>query len=130
MMADSTKNLVTAMQKYGLPSSKIVVLSAAGVGDSWSQLPCIVKGLLGHSNVKYGYDDHNILEKEVKASGVNFVLAKPMRLTDVGLLPIKHYGDGEGIGLAASTSRKSVAVFLVDAAEKKDWDRRMPVFSN
>ena len=71
-----------------------------------------------------------MLEKEVKASGINFVLAKPMRLTDNELLPIKYYDDGVSIGIAANTSRKSVAVFLVDAAEKDKWDGSTPVFSN
>lgn len=129
-MADSTANVVAIMKELKPPRCKIVVCSAAGVGESWSQLPLVMRLLLGYSNVKYGYDDHNLLEAEVKASGINFVLAKPMRLTENEALPIKHYTGGQSIGVAANTSRKSVAQFLVDAMEKADWDGTTPVFSN
>ncbi|RDL42303.1 uncharacterized protein BP5553_02282 [Venustampulla echinocandica] len=132
LMADSAANLVAVIKELNLvDTTKVVILSAAGVGESWSTIPLVLKAVIHHSNVKLSFDDHNLLENEIKASGVNYVLAKPTMLSDDGPKPIKHYGEnGKGYGMTSKTSRKSVAWFLLEAAEKNDWDRTTPVIAN
>ena len=79
------------------------------------------------------FADHNLVDEEVKAAseGVDYVLARPTRLEEGDRMPVKFFGDqGMGIGSFASITRKSVAAFLIDAAEKGDWDKETPVIAN
>lgn len=132
LMADSIANLTSVIKELNLVNTtKIVVLSAAGIGASWSTMPFLTKAVIHHSNVQYSFDDHNLVEEEIKISGVNYVLAKPTMLSDDGPKPIKHLAEsGKGHGMTSKTSRESVARFLVEAAEKSEWDRTTPVISN
>lgn len=77
------------------------------------------------------YADHDMVAQEMKKSGLDFVMARPTRLTGGNAMPVKFYGDrGDGIGGFATVTRRSVAVFLVDAVERKEWDRATPVIAN
>ena len=83
------------------------------------------------SNMVYSFQDQEIVDQEVKESGTDFVLVRPAMLTDKEAQPVKNYGNaGKGAGFMPSISRKSIAVFLVDAAEENNWDRQTPVVSN
>jgi hypothetical protein len=83
------------------------------------------------SNMLYTFRDHDPVDREIKESGMGYVLARPAMLTEKEAGPVKSHGNcGEGSGFMPSISRKSVAVFLVDAAEKSTWDRSTSVISN
>ena len=128
LMADSTANIVAVMKEFRTP--KIVVMQAFGVGASWANMHWAMRLLMQKSNMIYQYDDHNLVAKETEDSGVNYVFVRPARLVEGQAKPVKEYADGRGVGLMAAISRGSVARFLVDAAEKEDWDRSAPVITN
>lgn len=110
---------------------RIVSLSAIGVGDSWSNLICFMRWVFSHSNIAIGYADHNQVDKQLKESGLDYVLVRPNRLTEGGKLPVRVFGnDGAGIGGFSGISRESVAGFLVDAVEGEEWVRMTPVIAN
>ncbi len=128
-MTDSVANLITALKERDI--CKLVNLQAHGVGDSFSTLFFAMRWMVKKSNMSYSFKDHESAEQKIKASGLKYVLARPTRFTDGPAAPIKFYGNsGKGIGSFAGMSRKSAAVFLVDAAEKADWDETSPVMSN
>lgn len=128
-MHDSHVNIIAAMKKYGI--RKLVTLQAHGVGDSYPTLFVAVKLLVRYSNMAIGYKDHEQVEKTVKQSGLDYVLARPCRFVDGKAANINFYGDkGQGIGGMATITRESVAVFLLDAAEKDQWNGKTPVISN
>ena len=128
-MADSHANLVSVMQEHGI--SKIVTMSAFGAGDSFPNLNFLMRLVIKTSNLLYTYLDHDLVDQEMKESGVQFVLARPVMLTDKEARPVREHGNiGKGSGFMPSISRKSVAVFLVDAAEKNNWNKSTPVISN
>ncbi|MCJ1279917.1 hypothetical protein MMC21_007741 [Puttea exsequens] len=129
MMADSTANLIDAMKQHQV--SKIVIMQALGVGDSFPNLIAAMRWMVRYSNLAAQYEDHDMLDREVKARGVNYVLARPARLTDGVKKPLRFYGnEGRGVGVFACVSRESVADFLVDAAEREEWNRSTPVITN
>ncbi|PIG79999.1 TrkA-N domain dehydrogenase [Aspergillus arachidicola] len=129
LMADCNANVVSAMKELGV--KKVVILQAFGVGDSWKNMNCALQLLMKKSNMIYQYEDHNHTDREVRASGVNFVLVRPSRLVDTDVQDVKLWPqDGKGVPLMASTSRVSVARWLVDAAESNDWDNTAPVITN
>lgn len=76
-------------------------------------------------------EDHNLVDEEIKKSGVRFVLVRPAMLRGEEAMEIKFHSDcGEGAKFMPSISRKSVAVFLLDAAERDTWNGSTPVISN
>ena len=75
------------------------------------------------------YADHNMVEKDVKESGLDYVLVRSTRLAEGESQPVKTFGNtGKGVG--STVTRASVARFLVDAVEKDTWDKSTPVISN
>lgn len=128
-MADSNANVMQAMNEFGV--RKIVVLQAYGVGASWDNMPCVMRLLMSKSNMIYSYQDHNLAEKDIRGSGLTFVLVRPSRLVETGVTEVKEWPkDGEGVGLMGSSSRISVARFLVTAALQTTWDNTAPVITN
>ena len=129
LLADSHANLVAAMQNYP-EIRKIVTMSAWGVAESIRETPWLFRLLIRKSNMAVQFEDHDMTDREMKESGVNFVLVRPVRLAEGEKKAVKVHGNtGKGLGLMASISRKSVAGFLVDCAQVANWDRRTPVVS-
>jgi uncharacterized protein YbjT (DUF2867 family) len=70
--------------------------------------------------LKPGYEDHNRQEEQVRASGLDWVIARPTRLTN---------GPARGQFLKKTViepvpnaiSRADVAAFLVEACEVPTW---------
>ncbi|KAF2023540.1 hypothetical protein EK21DRAFT_105236 [Setomelanomma holmii] len=119
LMADSTANAVAMMKDFDTP--KIVIMQAFGVRESWRNLHCVMRLLMKQSNMIYQYDDHNLVAKETKASGDNYVFTKEVR---------EWADDGKGVPMMAAITRGSVAKFLVAAAESQTWDGTAPVITN
>ena len=129
LMADCNANVVKAMQEFGV--RKTVILQAFGVGKSWANMHWVLRLLMSKSNMSYQYADHNLTDREVRESGVDFVMVRPSRLVETEETGARVWpDDGKGVGLMASTSRVSVARWLVDAAETSNWDNTCPVITN
>jgi hypothetical protein len=129
LMCDSHLATMESMKKHGV--RKIVTLQALGVGDSFPNLFWLVRLLVRYSNMSIGYKDHEKADDAIRKSGLNYVLARPIRFIDGDSAPIKFFGDkGDGIGSFNKITRRSVACFLLDAAEKSDWDGQTPIISN
>lgn len=80
--------------------------------------------------MKHSYDDHDLVNEEIKTAGVKFVLLRPPWLTNGKATPVRTFGDtGDGIATFAMISRKSVANFILDACERADWDMSTPVIA-
>jgi hypothetical protein len=129
-MADSHANAVAVMKEHGV--RKIVTMAAFGVGDSFPNMHFLLRLVMKNSNMSYQYDDHNLVDKEIKESGLDYVLVRPTMLDRLAeSRPVKEYGNlGKGVGLTSKISSKSVALFLLDAVEKSAWDRTTPVITN
>lgn len=85
----------------------------------------------------YTYEDHDAVEQELvrqrkerdsTAEGaVPYVLVRPTRLVEEGNDAAKVFEGNGTVGMMATISRGAVARFLVDAAEKRDWDWKAPI---
>lgn len=129
LMADCNSNVVASMKAFGV--RKVVVLQAFGVGQSWDNMSCMLQLLMSKSNMSYQYEDHNLAEKEIKASHVDYVLVRPCRLVEGNPGSMKVWSnDGKGVPLMAAATRQSVARWMVDAAESTQWDNEAPVISD
>lgn len=129
LLADSNANTVTVMKKYGV--NKIVTMAAFGAGDSFNEMNCLLKLVMRKTNMAHTYEDHDLVDQEMRQTGLDWVLVRPTMLKDDEAKPVKVFGNtGEGVGMLYSTTRMSVANFIVDAVEKDNWNQTTPVISN
>ncbi|KAH6654711.1 putative TrkA-N domain dehydrogenase [Truncatella angustata] len=129
LMADSVANVISVMKKYG--THKIIINSSMGTGSSIEGLGALVRPVFAYTNMKFQMIDHNAVDEETRAAGVNFVLVRPVMLSEGAASEVKVYSeDGKGAGCKKIT-RKSVARFMVvEALEGDKYDGRAPVISN
>ncbi|KAF4988849.1 hypothetical protein FGRMN_9523 [Fusarium graminum] len=62
-LADSCDNACEVLKEVGI--HRFVVMSTAGVGDSWGNLPLLSRAFMGLTNVKYALEDHGLLDEEI-----------------------------------------------------------------
>ena len=122
-LADSCANACEVLEQAGV--YRVVMMSTAGVGDSWGSLPWLSKAFMGWTNVKYALEDHGIVDKEIRLTKMDWTLVRAVRLefddpkpkaTDAKM-DVKTLGSkGDGMRVADSVSVASVARFLVKVA--------------
>lgn len=119
-VAKGTENLIDAMQHVGV--RRLLVVSSLGVGTSYEEasLPSklIIKTLLSGA-----IDEKEKQEQAVRESKLDWVIARPTRLTD-GQATGK-YRLGEHLPFSTfsmpSISRADVAAFLLDQLESDTY---------
>jgi uncharacterized protein YbjT (DUF2867 family) len=119
-LADSCANGCEVLEAAGI--HRIVVLSTAGVGDSWANLPLLSKAFMGLTNIKYALEDHGLLDKEIRRTGMKWTLVRASKLrfdekptdtrTDLETLD----SAGDGMRVSDSVGVAVVARFLVKVA--------------
>lgn len=136
-LADSCSNACEVLAQAGI--SRIVVMSTAGVGNSWDKLPLLSKAFMGWTNVKYALEDHSIVDREIRQTEMDWTLVRAVRLDfddstrksvdakeDVRTLG----SDGEGMRMSDSASVTRVARFLVKVAVEWLFVREAVVVTN
>lgn len=116
--SQGTEHVIAAMKKADV--RRLAVLSALGVGESRRLVNPIVRFLLVDGLLRAAFVDHGRQEAQVEASGLEWVIARPGRLTDG---PARHrYVKKTPVErVPGSISRADVADFLVDACVSPDW---------
>lgn len=120
-----TANVIDAMRRHGV--GKLVVQSSFGVGDTRGRLPLkwrLIFALLLAPQIA----DTEIQEQRVRGSGLTWVVAQPVALTDNDDARVP-FAALDGSVRAMSISRRSVATFLADAVERAAWDQRVVALS-
>ncbi len=127
-MSVSMKNTVRAMEEQGI--KRIVVMTAHGVGESARDLPAFFSFMVKISNIKYSYADHEVQEKVLENSSLDWTVVRPVGLTDKNDNLTMLY-NLKGVGRITSTiSRNAVAHFMLDCIEKDQFIREKPGISN
>src|SRR5580700_8746840 len=109
---------IDAMKKFGV--KRLVVLSALGTGDSRALLNPVVRALLAGWLLKVPFEDHERQEEQVRASGLDWVIARPGRLTN-GTARRRYVAKTTIDSVPGSISRADVADYLVEACEVPKW---------
>jgi uncharacterized protein YbjT (DUF2867 family) len=116
--SQGTGYVIEAMKKSGV--KRLVVLSALGAGDSRPLLNPIVAAMMIGFLLKVPYADHDRQEQQVQASGLDWVIARPGRLTN-GPAKGRYVKKIAIEPVPSSISRADVAAFLVEACEVPTW---------
>jgi uncharacterized protein YbjT (DUF2867 family) len=116
--SQGTACTIEAMKKAGV--KRLVVLSALGAGESRAVSNPILRMLMVDWILKPAFSDHDRQEKLVKESGLEWVIARPTRLTN-GPAQKKYQAKIAVESVPGSISRADVADFMVEACVKPDW---------
>ncbi|RAO66447.1 uncharacterized protein BHQ10_002459 [Talaromyces amestolkiae] len=120
-LADSCANVCEVLEQAGI--HRVVIMSTAGVGDSWARLPLLSKAFMSWTNVKYALEDHGLIDKEIRETKMDWTLVRAVRLEFDDPKPTKTKREvrtlgskGDGMSLTDSVGIASVASFLVKVA--------------
>lgn len=107
-----TRNVIAAMKRHGV--RRLIVQTSFGVGETRARLPLIYR-LMFSLLLKQQIADTEVQEREVRSSGLDWVLAQPVNLTDQdGRETVQASAEGETGKM--KISRRSVARFLAQTA--------------
>ena len=112
-----TRNVIAAMQKHGV--HRLVVQSSYGVGETHGSLRWMDRMFFGLL-LKPQIADTEVQELEVRESGVDWVLAQPVHLTNDESQEMP-FASAEGQVREWKISRKGVAEFLAFAAQAPEY---------
>lgn len=116
--SQGTGYAIDAMKSHGV--KRLVVLSALGTNDSAPLLNPIVRAIMVGWLLKVPFEDHERQERQARASGLEWVIARPGRLTD-GPARGQYVKTAAIEKVPSAISRADVADFLVQAAEVDTW---------
>ena len=128
VLSVSMKNSIKAMNEEGV--KRMVLMSALGVGDSAKELPGIVRFMMNLTNIRYSYADHELEEKLLQESDLDWTIVRPVGLNDKNEnLSILSRINSTG-KIKNSISRNAVAHFMLDCVEKGTFIGQKPGISN
>lgn len=116
-----TRHILAGMKKCGL--RRLIVCSSMGVGDSRPHVPAFVRFMLQRPLA-----DKEIQERELQASGLDWVIVRPTGLVDEparGALAVVEHGPVP----ISRISRADVATFMLDQLSSDQYLHRAPGIS-
>ena len=124
LLSQSAAHLIAAMKRHGV--SRISMVSAAGVGDSWKTVAWPLRVVFRISNIQVDYEDKERAEAFLAASGLDWQAVRPTTLTNGASTGTRR------VGRYATTmriAREDVARFMLDQLEQPRFDERTPMIS-
>ena len=104
--------------------NRIITISAWGVGESIEEIPKLFKFLIKFSNLKYPYIDHDIHEKVIENSNLNWTIIRPTALTnETKYHDIEEFKGKRKIN-KITIGRKSLAKYVVKIIDDKYFYRK------
>jgi uncharacterized protein YbjT (DUF2867 family) len=116
--SEGTALVIDAMNAHGV--RRLSVLSALGTGESIRLMNFFLRTLLVSFLLKVPYEDHERQEQMVRQSGLEWIIARPGRLTD-GAARGKYVKTATIEPVPMAISRADVADFLVMSLETTTW---------
>jgi putative NADH-flavin reductase len=114
-----TKHIVAAMKKHG--QKRLIVVTSLGVGDSAGQAGFLFEKIIVPLFLKAEFADKLAQEAVVKASGLEFVIARPGALTNDAAKGAYEATKQLRKGSPAKITRADVARFCLEQLEHDTW---------
>ena len=117
-LTTGTRNVVDGMTRHGV--ARLVVLSAAGVGESRGQVPLLAR-LLFSTLLRNIHADHTAQEALVRASAIDWTIVRAAILHDG---PASGNVTATNAGKMGRIARADLAAFLVAEARDGAYGRQ------
>lgn len=129
----SPTNLVSTVSrhlvKHAKAGTKVVVVSAGGVGESFDQTNWLIRFLINTSSLGPAYDDLEQMENNLSESKLDWLSVRPVTLNDGPLSDKTHRT--EHYDAVNMISRANVANWMLNAIEKKGpFSRRIEMITD
>jgi putative NADH-flavin reductase len=106
-----TLNVINAMKARSI--SRFIGLSSWGVGESMHRVPLVFRYVIFPLILKHELNDKEEQEKLVKASGLDYTIIRPSRLTNVHKNKPLRVAETLTYQMGNSISREAVANFML-----------------
>ncbi len=126
-MTSVMRNVLAAAKIHGV--RRVVLMSAAGAGDSFDDMPWIMRWLVRRTNLGHTFRDHDEQEALLKGSGLDWSILRPVGLHDGeprGALVFSVHNQPKA---AMRIARRSVARRLVESLADAAAIGQAPVLS-
>jgi putative NADH-flavin reductase len=116
VVSAGTRQIVSILRRHGM--RRLVVESAFGAGESLALAGPLEK-LIFATLLRAPYQDKNLMEPEIRTSGLEWTILRPTRLTDGPLTG--HYTVSAARPMSSRVSRADVAAAMLRAVEERLW---------
>jgi len=116
VVSEGTRMILDVMKQHGL--RRLVMESAFGAGESLAQAS-LVERLVFATLLWAPYQDKNLIEPEVKSSGLDWTILRPVLLTNGPAT--NSYAVSGARPSKSSVSRADVAAAMLKAVEERLW---------
>ena len=117
-LATGTRNVVDGMTRHAV--ERLVVLSAAGVRESWGQVPLLAR-VLFRTLLRNIHADHAAQEALARASSIDWTIVRAAILHDG---PASNNVTATNTGKMGRIARADLAAFLVKEARDGAYSRQ------
>jgi uncharacterized protein YbjT (DUF2867 family) len=126
-LSESMANVVLLATRLDI--QRVIVITAAGVGDSARYTPGWFRWIIRHSNIGITYEDHERQEQALTNSTLRWTIVRPVGLTNAEKeKPVRVTVPGlEKPGF--TISRMNVARFMIDILEQDKYVHDKPTIS-
>ena len=128
LRANGTKNIIRAMEKTGV--KRFICQSSDGVGASSDRLPFLMKYLIVPLMLRRAFADHEIQENYIKQSQLDWIIVRPVALTDgehTGSYQRGYTADNKTVTF--KISRADTADFMLKQLAENNYMHRTPSIS-
>lgn len=125
LLSRSSPLLVQAMRQAGV--SRLLAISAGGVGDSYARMPGVFKLFIKLTALRRAYVELEAMEQIFFASGLDVCCPRPTGLTDdpaTGRVVVAERLRGR-----ATIPRADVAAWMLDQVERPAFTERAPLLT-
>jgi uncharacterized protein YbjT (DUF2867 family) len=117
-MTNVMRNVLTAANTQSV--RRMVLMSAAGAGDSFDDMPWIMRWLVRKTNLSHTFRDHDEQEALLKASSLDWTILRPVGLHDGeprgSLVFSRGHQPRPGMRIARRTVARQLIACLEDRA--------------
>ena len=118
-----TQNIIKGMEQAGV--QRLICQSTLGAGDSKGNLNFFWKYIMFGMLIKKAFIDHELQEKSVQASKLNWTLVRPGAFTDGPLTGVYRYGfSASDKSVKLKISRADVADFMLKQVGSDRYQRQ------
>lgn len=128
ILSEGTKNIISAMQKYGV--KRFICETSLGVSDTWGRLGLYYTLFVIPVITYFYFKDKERQERFIKESMLDWTIVRPGQLTNRRKRGVYRHGDNVGSWIfTVRVSRADVADFMLKQLTDESYLRKAPAIS-